>query len=155
MNTKELNNRFAELKEAKSRANKLRTEYDEKLRRHQTSVRGLSRKLSKEYELIEEISCEIRESALEIYNVTKKQDIIPGVFIKIRTRYRYDMDKAIEWAKKEAPMLVDDYLDTRGFEYLCRVSMPEFVEEIITHTPVIDITYKEVTKNETSKDMAL
>ena len=75
----------------------------------------------------------IRSLAVEEYNKTGSKSPAPGIGIRVTKRLEYDEDVALEWARTNAPVLVVESLDKKGFEKLAPAEIVT-VEECPTAT---------------------
>ena len=62
----------------------------------------------------EQLGEKIKEIALEEFNKTGQKKIIDGIGIREMTKFLYDVDQALEWAKKEMPAILQ--IDKKQFE---------------------------------------
>jgi peroxiredoxin len=86
---------------------------------------------------IPELEQQIRQKALEEYQLTKQKTLYGGVGIRVRTKLIYDKDRALEWALDHKMAMS---LDMRKFEEIAKtkpqgVDFVKFEEEVIATIP--------------------
>lgn len=90
----------------------------------------------------------IRETAISLYRETGEKKLHPAVQIKTYTGILYDEDKAIEWAEKNAPIMLKTVLDSKQFESYMKSQSesdrPDFV--IVDDDPKPNISKAEIKK---------
>lgn len=70
----------------------------------------------------------IKGIALDIYDADpSSKSICPGVGIRVYTKYEYDENKALEWAKENARFIIVTAVDKKLFEKICAGAPPDFV----------------------------
>ena len=80
---------------------------------------------------LSELDANIRYAALVDYRVTGNKKPFDGVGIREITRYVYETEGAIKWAKENAPMVVYETVDKKKFEKILSVTEPETLPEYI------------------------
>lgn len=65
-------------------------------------------------EVLADLITSVKASAVTEYDTTKVKDIVDGLSVKINHEYFYDIHKATEWAKKNAPTMI--VLDETAFK---------------------------------------
>jgi hypothetical protein len=71
-----------------------------------------------------EAEAKLRELTLNAFNQTGDKTLIPGVKIRMLTKFEYDPRMAFKWAIEHSMALS---LDTRAFEKIAKASPPDFV----------------------------
>jgi hypothetical protein len=78
---------------------------------------------------------DLREATVSTYKRIKgEKQLAPGVSVRVSTQLKYDEAAAVEWAEKNAPILILKVIDKKSFESLPAAPKLEFVEseEIVT-----------------------
>lgn len=82
----------------------------------------------------------LRERALYTYTQTGNKSL-PGAKVRVSTVYVYDESKAIAWARSNAPALIVETVNKKGFEALVAATpdtRPEFVTVALKPTVAVD-----------------
>lgn len=125
--TEELIERLKSLKEARLQRESLETEFKAKQAELSSQLDAImSKHRNENHELIalyeqmqateKEAEAEVRKALVDDYTVTGRKLIAKGFGVRVNTRYKYDVDKAVEWCKENAPFCLT--IDKKQFESL-------------------------------------
>lgn len=91
---------------------------------------------------LSELEEEIKEAALFDFQVTGNKKPFDGVGIREMTKFVYEIEGAVQWAKVNAPMVVYETIDKKKFEKILSVTPPEILPEYIHvfKEPTVTIT---------------
>jgi hypothetical protein len=78
---------------------------------------------------LEELDKDIREEAINQFEMTGSKHPWQSVGIREVTKYDYDLPKAVEWAKQNMPAILT--VDKKKFEKVLSVTSPETLPETI------------------------
>lgn len=80
---------------------------------------------------------ELRRLTIDYYEKTKTKTVDENLSVRVNTKLEYEIGKAVEWAKENAPVMIVESVDKKSFEALPAVKKLDFVFEIETPTAVI------------------
>jgi hypothetical protein len=85
---------------------------------------------------------EVRKFAIGAYEESGEKRPAPGVQVKVYSRIRYEVDRAMDWCKEYAPTFIRETLDTKSFEKVAPnlVGAPVTVEEEPRATIATDLS---------------
>lgn len=79
----------------------------------------------------------LRAALIERYNTTQEKKYDNNLSVRISSKFQYENADAVEWAEKNAPILVIKSVDKKAFESLPQIEKLEFVYRHDTVTAVI------------------
>jgi hypothetical protein len=115
--------------ETKRLISEIKTEMEEKINKLKEERNALLY-IEKEQKIKEKIEI----SAKEEFKETKKKKLLGGIGIRESKKYKYDKDKAFNWAKEHSLCL---QLDNKAFNSLIKTQDLDFVKTV----PSISVTY--------------
>lgn len=120
-------------------------DYEQRKKDFEEMNKDLIEKIEKSNEIISKLQDEIRSMAVDEYTKTGSKHFDGGVDIRVVTKYKYDEDAALSWAKEHDMCLK---LDKHGIKKVAKsgqVSFVEVVEEPIATIPT-DIKFVDFSK---------
>lgn len=70
---------------------------------------------------------DLRELVVEFYEVTKNKTYDNNLSVQVRTKAKYAIDKAVQWAETNAPVMIQKTIDKKAFESLPSIEDLDFV----------------------------
>lgn len=69
----------------------------------------------------------LRDAAKEHYEVSGEKSFDSNIGVRVTKKLEYPIDKAVEWAETNAPVMIQKTVDKKAFESLPTVADLEFV----------------------------
>lgn len=131
----------AEVRGAHSRLTELREPLDKQILALETEFKEKNADLYNSIEhwesTLDQANMALREAALAHYTSTGEKTLDENLSVRVAVKYVYEQDKAVEWAEKNAPIMIVKSVDKKAFESLPKVDDLEFVYKTETPTSVI------------------
>ena len=122
--TQELKQIWARLKEEVETQSKELKRLEEPLEAQIESLRAVfAKQQTSKLEALRQVSSdfmdvdtELRCRALRHYETTREKSLDGNLGVQVRSAYSYDNGEAVEWAEKNAPIMVNKVIDKSPFE---------------------------------------
>lgn len=79
----------------------------------------------------------LRNALIEWYEEHGEKTFDKELSVRVSTKFIYEEQKAVEWAEKNAPIMIVHTIDKKAFESLPATKTLDFVEEKETVTAVV------------------
>lgn len=79
----------------------------------------------------------LRDSVIAHFEATGEKTIDENLGVRVNSRFEYENDEAVEWAEKNAPVMIYRTVDKKAFESYSKVTDLPFVRKIETASAVI------------------
>lgn len=79
----------------------------------------------------------LRDAVIRHYKETGEKTIDENLSVRVNSRLEYENDEAVEWAEKNAPVMIYRTVDKKAFESYSQVTDLPFVKKIDTPSAVI------------------
>lgn len=90
---------------------------------------GIIKQAAESADAASDYETQLREAAIAYFHETGTKTLDENLSVRVSTKLIYDQQKAVEWAEKNAPVMIQKTVDKKAFESLPTVTDLDFVEK--------------------------